>query len=679
MATIVIPGGGTSSSISPSGTIIVAKTGGDYDVIANGLAAASSGDSVVVYPGTYAESVTIPAGVRLTGFPNAQAVIISGADAASTRVTMPDTSTLREITVVGPSSGANPAVDCSGLGVGELGVLNTVVVQGNGGSGPLILGAGSGLVALLDVYHNGGTTTGAFVSATAGTFLFDSLTANAGVSAEVFKIGNATVEGQTLTIGPLYSCTDGITMAVAGGSLQADGVVIHDDGSPPAVNALHFEADGVDVSLTGAHIHGSTWDVLVDGGLTGTSTKWLFSGELTEERFSAPSGWATTSNILLMAADSGIQNDYAWRVGGEFTVGAPFLPAESALGEGDSSVTGMYVFSDDGTGTSWVDNTTAAKSRTGSTFAFLQGTTAGHVGLVGSESRQFTGLKATTTIAQATGAGAGVWEYSTGAGTWAAFNVMASRAEHPYTQYAQATFERAQPEQIRWDADAMAGWVTATYNGQSAYWVRYRVTTGITTAPTLQRTKLGTNRTEINKDGSIEFFGKAVVKRTFWQGNGEVISAPSGGANGPTNLDVTVSTNISYRQEQSQYANGSDSRRAGTMIEVPDGVDTSRPIKLRMAWKTDGTDTNTVQWDLYTAEVPGGAVLGALTETLNSQSIAGVAVAETVIETDFEVNIPNLVPGDFFAFTLWRKGSTDANGDAAGVLAMQWEGSFWQG
>ena len=44
----------------PGGVIIVAKSAGDFTTIAAGVAAASSGDVVLIYPGTYAESVTIP-------------------------------------------------------------------------------------------------------------------------------------------------------------------------------------------------------------------------------------------------------------------------------------------------------------------------------------------------------------------------------------------------------------------------------------------------------------------------------------------------------------------------------------------------------------------------------------------------------------------------------------------
>lgn len=93
----------------------------------------------------------------------------------------------------------------------------------------------------------------------------------------------------------------------------------------------------------------------------------------------------------------------------------------------------------------------------------------------------------------------------------------------------------------------------------------------------------------------------------------------------------------------------------------------------------DGTNTNPVRWDLYVAQVVRGSLLvGALDETLVTNATlpsAANGVNEVHLVT-FEVSIEDLTPGDFFAFTLWRKGATDANTDSAGVLALEWSGYY---
>ena len=85
-----------------AGIINVAKSGGDYDTIAAGLAVADPGDVVVVFPGDYAENVTVPTGVRLMGSHIALVTRITGADTTGTRVTFEGSGTIRNMTMVGP-------------------------------------------------------------------------------------------------------------------------------------------------------------------------------------------------------------------------------------------------------------------------------------------------------------------------------------------------------------------------------------------------------------------------------------------------------------------------------------------------------------------------------------------------------------------------------------------------
>lgn len=86
--------GGAAAPAPAAGTTLRYPTAGgvsSYGTITAALAAASSGDVCLVGPGTYAESFTIPDGVRVIGYPLAQQVIISGSDTTSTRVTISGT------------------------------------------------------------------------------------------------------------------------------------------------------------------------------------------------------------------------------------------------------------------------------------------------------------------------------------------------------------------------------------------------------------------------------------------------------------------------------------------------------------------------------------------------------------------------------------------------------------
>jgi len=80
-----------------------------YSTISGALAAAVQGNSVIVGPGLYNESITIPDGVTLKGYDNSQNVIISGSGATGARVTLGNSVTFRDVTVVHPSD-ATPAI-----------------------------------------------------------------------------------------------------------------------------------------------------------------------------------------------------------------------------------------------------------------------------------------------------------------------------------------------------------------------------------------------------------------------------------------------------------------------------------------------------------------------------------------------------------------------------------------
>ena len=668
------------------GEIHVSPLGGDYDNIGDALAAASSGDTVIVHKGIYAENITIPSGVRVVGFPAAQQVIISGANTTDTRVTMSDTSTLRELTVVAPSSGSAPAIDCSGLGAGELAVIGNIVVQGAGGSGPLILGAGAGIVAfVLGFYHNGGNTTGAFMEFTSGSIQGAcEIVANAGVVADILKIsGTAAVEMSRIMVqsSALYTATDGID--IGGGFLSIGGFQVPQNATP-LTNALHISGDGIELDASTCHFHGGTWDLLVDGGLVGTGTNITWQAcDIRVERESAPAVWLATANRTGPIVDVGDNDDRAMRSIGEFAVGLPENGSETSLGKGDSTTRGMLVYTDDGTGTNFVDETSDAKSLDNPTFT-TQGTATGEATLyVGTTlGVKPTDYRLNIDTAAVLGSGAYVAEVWTGASWDNIYFMMIDGDGYGATSIATALFEASANGSIRIDTESTA-WANWAANdpgmGESALWIRFRNTGAITSGAVFDRIKTGFDRTEFNSDGDSDAKGKAEKRRPFWKGNGESLSAPQGGVNVPTDLDVTLSTNVTYRQARSSYASGSD-RSAGTQLVVPEDIDTSRPLKLKMVWKTDGTSTVAVRWDLYVTEVPEGAVLNSTTteKPVITKNTAPPGVANETLTTEFEVHLEGLVPGDEFGFTLWRKGATDTNPDAAGVLSLEWSGALWK-
>ena len=64
-------------------------------------------------------------------------------------------------------------------------------------------------------------------------------------------------------------------------------------------------------------------------------------------------------------------------------------------------------------------------------------------------------------------------------------------------------------------------------------------------------------------------------------------------------FNVTISANVTYQQANSEFPSGSDLRRAGMMLTIPEGLDTSQPIQMEISGRRTGLLLLGVQWDLY--------------------------------------------------------------------------------
>lgn len=504
-------------------------TATSFATITDALATAIAGDAIIVGPGTYNESITIPAGVRVVGFPAAFSVILAGSDATSTRVAITGNATLREVTVVGPSAGANPAISVTNP-PGPPSALFNVPIQGGGGTGDLISMTGGGTLLITLVLQTTGVHTGSLLAASAGTtaILGGGLQLAGGTCARMIDAsGTAIIEGNNIEVLAAAIVTDVMIRAASSGSLSLNSVKQPDDVSNIA-NGLRIDADGVTVHLSDIDMNSAGLDLSAAGGLLGTGTDLrIASGRFTLERVAFPTGYTSVAEIAVDYFDAGEQNDRAYRFGTEVSVGSTLVPRESSFGEGDSSVNGMQVWTFDSSGAAWTDRTTEAKSATGSTF-----TMPGDVGdkIVIGHPGKFPNFNYNATVAAILAGGSTVsvqvWD---GAGL-VDIDYMASDAVSPYAQHAQTIFERAQRDQLRMSTDATVednagvpqntAWTDWTArdpgNGVSMFWVEITIGgANLTTPPTFQRFKIGNNRTEINADGFVEMYGAAEVQRAL--------------------------------------------------------------------------------------------------------------------------------------------------------------------
>lgn len=661
----------TGGSVPVGVNLISGATATSFPDITTALAAAVANDVVLVGPGTYNESVTIPDGVRLVGFPLSTAVTIAGADTTSTRVTFGASCALREVTIIGPSSGANPAISANVPSAGSI-VFNVRTV-GGGGTGDMLYktGAGQLVVALLDM--NGGTIGGAVLHADAGIvrLLGGGINANSGTAGEFLKfLGTVTVEGQLAQIGPLMNLTDALQI---GGTADVEltTMIMSDTGIGAVTNGLHLVADGITADLSNCLFRADTFDFLVDPALVGAGTEVILANcELEKAKSNFPALW-NPDLILVSYTDRGSSGDNPGsKFVGAVDIGTPQFPSSLSRGEGDSSVIGMVAYTfDDSLGTFTDVTPDVIIPGDGNTASWNLDADDGLY--IGYDARAQPRMMDFDNIVALVGAVAFEVLTGTGPDVWSAINYMIAN-DDGNDQYAETIFARPNgDENLRMNTEG-AAWAAMVLGdppatGTNRYWMRVRNVGAITTSPTVDRIKVGTSYIEDKKSGTNRF-GEAELITPVALFAGEDLSSPSGGANAPQNLDVTLSANVTYRIANSLFPDGSDARRAGAQFQLPEGIDTSRKLILRYTAYTDGVDVNDVEIDLFVALAAAGG--GASVETTYPLTFtpSGTAGFNGRRTATAEIDISTLVAGDTIGFVFNPQRATDANPNAFAVL-----------
>lgn len=662
-------------------TIYVAKSGAPYDTITAGLAAASSGDTVLVSPGVYAESVTVPAGVTLKGEGGSHVTQITGSAATGTRVTMNAGSVIDGLKVTLPTD-ALPAIVYSGA---SLATGRDIRLIGAGASGIGVRNSGAGSFEIMDLFYESGdcdtvceVTAGelfireGIVSQSAGAVGF-----GARASAGVFGFESYLVRGGSL-VTALQATGTG---SIIGATLECQSVT----------NGLRLSSDSGSIEIRASRFDGLTNDILVDAGLTDGRIH-VSGSEMSDNKFNTPAGWFDTADVVLGYQDE-VEGDKSHRFLSELHVGRPECGRETVLGEGDSYTQGMVVLTTDSTagpasdGGNLTDVSAEAASAEGSTFTF-QGTAAGHAIMWGSSledasgTLKFWGMKMAQTVAAVEVTPLSfIWEIWNGA-AWTEVNVMATDADTPYESHANAVFLRANSsEQIRAGITPSTTWARKSISGNNLYWFRVRITANLTTAPVFQQSKLHCSRFEVNADGQQECFGNArQTKDLLWHQRLQDDLAGSS----PGNRTINFASGISLTPIDNGFVNGVVDG-VGETLAVPDGLDTSLPLTLEIVWVPSTNNTGDVELESRHAVIAAvGSVLdGTIASTLLTDiTTVALNTIDTTYRTTFEFSIPTAETGDLLALTYFRDATAGNPDDTfvgnVEIAFTRLRGIFWR-
>jgi len=298
-----------------------------------------------------------------------------------------------------------------------------------------------------------------------------------------------------------------------------------------------------------------------------------------------------------------IEGDKKLQVLDEFAVGVPGQGKESCFGEGDSYSLGSFCYQYDGS--TFTDISNESRSIGGSPFSFPTSGTTREIYFTTSVLTSGTttpvewlGIKASILTA-ASADGEIVIEYWNGS-SWIEFTHMSTESSGNYFPYAMDLFERIGSEQIRFQHDIQEDWVSndPVGLGNDYNWVRFRLETVPTTLPVFEQWKVHSNRTEINADGWMEYFGEARPVESVG------LPAFESANNSPNNQDLYLQDNFGIGYRENEFENGTTDA-AGSLIYLPASVDTSCPLLLNIVM-TQGNGTGGTQsdWVIRWAIVP---------------------------------------------------------------------------
>ena len=315
---------------------------------------------------------------------------------------------------------------------------------------------------------------------------------------------------------------------------------------------------------------------------------------------------------LQLSFNSSKEADRALENAQEVHVGMPEKGRELSGGEGDSYTRGMLVYTED-TSNVFVDVSAAARSASASSFTF-PGIAANNAIYVSSDLKdssaeylQFYGFKTLVSTVAVYDAGNIKIQYWNDNSGWIDASYMETQSDGKYLPFAKNIFQNIGAYQIRASAntditvDPNMTWDKndpPAIGDADRYWARAIIETGITTAPIFEQYKLQTNKTELNADGWLEYFGSA---RPTGQLPLSVASGkPFEGA--MQSQTLYASENIGEGGTNNKFTSTTD--KLGLFGFLPFDCDTSTPLEL--IWSGHPNGTGTYEWTIRWAWLKEG-------------------------------------------------------------------------
>ena len=612
--TFQAPSGGSASVFTGNTLWVDAVFGNDgtgtsdrqdlpYLTIAGAIAAAVSGDTIMVRPGTYAEEgLAPPGGVSLRSQGGWQTTFIGfTAGRTADLITLDDEVSIQGFTLYVSASASFAAVAYSGGGGSNTAAMYEIRFLGDGltGVGIGISKTGIGKIIGAEIrYDNGGIGIG--MQSSGGAIALEGIhyPPGAGTFATAAKVtGTGRLQLADFNVGN-PNIVD--TFEVGGGTLLVYGVNVFN-----AQNIAHMTSDGTFIGLYGGKMEG-TVDFLLDPAVTWTSATTVQVTAAHQANYSfPPTGVNVEFELAFFQEKTPTQKASFSVLGQGVSFGFPEKGGITHIGRGKAYVGGMAVWTTDNTalpasdGATLTDVSATAASLSGSTFTF-QGLPAASVGT----SIIFTTLRVDAAgvalpfwgvllkQAVATVGGAFVVEVRTAANTWVEVDFQAVAVELD-ARYSSDVFLRpASTENLRMgvyggDPDPLlpdgTAWPPTTIGAiGTGRFARIRITVAPTAFPTWERLAITPSHSMFNGDGERVAHGLAMWRKTIAAG-GNVFGESGGVGNASKPVGSgggTTGWNHSMPNSRIDNPGNAIYFQQG----IPEGICTAYPLQVAMVY-----------------------------------------------------------------------------------------------
>lgn len=637
------PGGGggflttdigyVDAGLGNDGTAAIGNPALPYLTVAAACAAASSGQVIIIRPGTYPESgIVVPAGVTVLG--ESWVSVRVGDPAAAAHVfDLGDQAYLQGVGIEVPATAGfvgvrfnGPAGPPAGLAAANLITFYGDGLEPSGRAGDGILKTGAGKLIAFEIRTELGGYRSLF-EVTSGVLAIESVHVpnSAGTISSVARAGNGRLQVSAFNVG---NTRVGRCLDVTGPNAICRIFTANwfDPAGPGgSVTGLYIGFDGPDIEITGGAIETSI-SVELDLAVVYTSATRVLLNVVQEPKFQFPaSGLDVDFTVVFQQRNTNTRDSATRTLGTAVSAGFPEKGSPIVGGEGGPYTDGTRFFTTDATtgpasdGGNIIDITTDATSKTGPAVTFQSSPgvagesilfttqrfdrTGSSLAFFGVEVDQILG--ALDGAGQAPAPGTFVFEVWDGA-AWSQMDVMAVSRDETY-RYADDLFQRPIPaatslEDIRFGLygttiarDTSKTWtpksIPAAIASGTQYWCRIRLTQNLSQNPEFQRFQLFPSSTAINREGRRLATGLGLWKSRLFTSGG-VWGSTAGVANGT----YTLGNGASFPQVTSYDINRSKLNGSGDQVTfqfpLPPGLCTAFPLMLRPSLHLTGSGIN---------------------------------------------------------------------------------------